>query len=165
MRDLSIGVWKLFAGDLQLHEAKKTQFTSLHDCFVRELKDGARAIDPIAGRARQPVRRDRRRLPAAFDGSELIQAKGSPYTLDGSAGRCARSSTRYRDGLYVTLRLTSSMYHRFHAPYDCEVERGRYISGDTWNVNPIALRRVARLFCKNERAVVRDALRGLAASR
>ena len=29
-----------------------------------------------------------------------------------------------------------------------------YISGDTWNVNPIALKRVERLFCKNERAVI-----------
>ena len=29
-----------------------------------------------------------------------------------------------------------------------------YISGDTWNVNPIALKRVERLFCRNERAVI-----------
>jgi phosphatidylserine decarboxylase len=29
-----------------------------------------------------------------------------------------------------------------------------YISGDVWNVNPIALRRVQRLYCKNERAVI-----------
>jgi phosphatidylserine decarboxylase len=35
------------------------------------------------------------------------------------------------------------------------VEQVRYISGDTWNVNPIALRRIERLFCKNERAVIR----------
>jgi len=53
------------------------------------------------------------------------------------------------------LRLTSSMYHRFHAPHDCRVDRVTYISGDTWNVNPIALRRVEKLFCKNERALVR----------
>ena len=33
-----------------------------------------------------------------------------------------------------------------------------YISGDTWNVNPIALKRIERLFCKNERAVVRTKL-------
>jgi phosphatidylserine decarboxylase len=46
------------------------------------------------------------------------------------------------------------MYHRFHAPHDCRVEQVTYISGDTWNVNPIALRRVERLFCKNERAVI-----------
>ena len=60
----------------------------------------------------------------------------------------------HRNGRYVTLRLTASMYHRFHAPHDCRVERVVYVSGDTWNVNPIALRRIERLFCKNERAIV-----------
>src|SRR5262249_39707623 len=50
--------------------------------------------------------------------------------------------------------LKSSMYHRFHAPVDCATNEIRYISGDTWNVNPIALKRVERLFCRNERAVV-----------
>jgi phosphatidylserine decarboxylase len=29
-----------------------------------------------------------------------------------------------------------------------------HIAGDTWNVNPIALKRVEQLFCKNERAVL-----------
>ena len=64
----------------------------------------------------------------------------------------------------MTLRLTSSMYHRFHAPHDCRVEQVTYISGDTWNTNPIALRRVERLFCKNERAVMRTRLTGDAAT-
>ncbi len=50
------------------------------------------------------------------------------------------------------------MYHRFHAPHDCRIERVIYIAGDTWNVNPIALKRVERLFCKNERAVVQTTL-------
>jgi phosphatidylserine decarboxylase len=50
------------------------------------------------------------------------------------------------------------MYHRFHAPHDCRVEEVRYISGDTWNTNPIAIKRVERLFCKNERAVIRTSL-------
>ena len=52
------------------------------------------------------------------------------------------------------------MYHRFHAPHDCEVEKVTYISGDTWNVNPIALKRVEKLFCKNERAVIETTLAG-----
>jgi phosphatidylserine decarboxylase len=38
------------------------------------------------------------------------------------------------------------------------VERTSYISGDTWNVNPIALKRIEKLFCKNERAIVRTRL-------
>ena len=50
------------------------------------------------------------------------------------------------------------MYHRFHAPHDCRIEQVTFISGDTWNVNPIALKRVERLFCKNERAVIRTRL-------
>ena len=61
-------------------------------------------------------------------------------------------------GTYITLRLTSSMYHRFHAPYDCKVNHVRHIFGDRWNVNPPTLRRVARLFCRNERVVVRSRL-------
>src|SRR5262245_4231546 len=42
---LSLWLWRLFA-DLRLHEARKTRFRSLHDCFVRELKEGARPVDP-----------------------------------------------------------------------------------------------------------------------
>ena len=44
------------------------------------------------------------------------------------------------------------MYHRFHAPCDARVREVVYVSGDTWNVNPIALKRIERLYCKNERA-------------
>jgi phosphatidylserine decarboxylase len=47
------------------------------------------------------------------------------------------------------------MYHRFHAPADARLGDVTYLSGDTWNVNPIALARVERLFCRNERAVLR----------
>ena len=61
----------------------------------------------------------------------------------------------FQEGIYVTLRLTSSLYHRFHAPHDCVVDHVTYLSGDTWNVNPIVLTRVERLFCRNERAVLR----------
>ena len=63
-----------------------------------------------------------------------------------------------RGGTFVTLRLTSAMYHRFHAPHDLVVDRVTYLSGDTWNVNPIALKRVQKLFCKNERAVIETRL-------
>jgi phosphatidylserine decarboxylase len=152
VRDLSIAVWRLFS-DLDLREAKKTQFESLHDCFIRELEDGARRIerskdvlvspcDAIVGAC------------GAIGGTTLFQAKGFPYTLQDLL--CDRDLVDiYRDGVFATLRLKSSMYHRFHAPHDACIEQVRYISGDTWNVNPIALKRIERLFCKNERAIVR----------
>jgi phosphatidylserine decarboxylase len=155
VRDLSIGAWKLFS-DLDLSEARKTKFTSLHDCFTRELKEGARPVatsphimtspsDGIVG------------MCGKIEDTELIQAKGFPYTLHDLMGNQDWVNT-YRDGQYITLRLTATMYHRFHAPYDCTVNQLNYISGDTWNVNPIALKRVEKLFCKNERAVIRCTL-------
>jgi phosphatidylserine decarboxylase len=151
IRDLSIAAWRLFS-DLDLAEAKKSHFRSLHDCFIRELKDGARPID---GRADILVSPCDAVVGAcgAIAGTKLYQAKGFPYTLQDLL--CDRKLVEtYRDGCYATLRLTSAMYHRFHAPHDGRIDRVGYISGDTWNVNPIALRRIERLFCKNERAVL-----------
>jgi phosphatidylserine decarboxylase len=155
IRDLSIGVWRLFA-DLDLREAKKTRFRSMHDCFTRALKEGARPIDRRTDILVSPCDA----IVGAcgtIAGTELYQAKGFPYALEDLL--CDPGLVdAHRNGRYVTLRLTSSMYHRFHAPHDCRVERVVYVSGDTWNVNPIALKRIERLFCKNERAIVQTKL-------
>jgi phosphatidylserine decarboxylase len=89
--------------------------------------------------------------------TELFQIKGAPYSLLDLLGDPALVE-RHRNGRFITLRLTSSMYHRFHAPHDCRIEQVTFIHGDVWNVNPIALKRVERLFCKNERAVLQTRL-------
>ncbi len=151
----SIAVWRWFA-DLDLSDARQQHFDSLHDCFTRELQPGARPVDPdpqvlcspcdaIVG-ACGPVA-----------GTTVCQAKGFPYTLEDLTGDDSLAR-HHRNGCYVTLRLTSSMYHRFHAPADLTVRQVNYLSGDTWNVNPVALQRVEKLFCKNERALIQGEL-------
>jgi phosphatidylserine decarboxylase len=50
----SIAIWRLFA-DLDLSEARTQRFTSLHACFTRELKPGARPIDPRPAYYSQPL--------------------------------------------------------------------------------------------------------------
>jgi len=155
VRDASIAVWRLFS-DLDLSEAKKTRFKSLHDCSIRELKADARPVYPDPNVLVSPCDAI---LGASgpVAGTEVIQAKGFPYTLQDLLGT-GELAEIYRDGCYVTLRLTSGMYHRFHAPHDCRVERVTYVSGDTWNVNPIALKRIEKLFCKNERGIIETRL-------
>jgi phosphatidylserine decarboxylase len=148
----AIAVWRLFS-DLDLSEARTERFKSLHECFTRELKEGARPIDPEPNVLSSPCDALVGACGRVEDGM-VLQAKGFPYPLAELLGD-AGLVDYYRRGQFATLRLTSSMYHRFHAPYDCRVERVSYISGDTWNVNPIALKRVERLFCKNERAIIR----------
>ena len=156
MARASITIWRLFA-DLDLSEARTQRFTSLHACFTRELKHGARPVDRDPDILTSPCDA----IVGAcgrIDGNELIQAKGFPYTLQ-ELLIDPQLVQLYRDGQYVTLRLTQSMCHRFHAPQDCIVDKVTYVSGDTWNVNPIALNRIAKLFCMNERAVIRTMLR------
>ena len=150
VRRPSIAVWQLFAGDLRLDEALQSRFASMQDCFIRELKPGARPIDanpevmvsPCDGIVG---------AHGAISGTRVFQAKGFPYALEDLLGD-AETAERYRDGVFVTLRLKANMYHRFHAPDGCRLNAITYISGDTWNVNPIALARVERLYCRNERA-------------
>jgi len=151
VRDVSIWAWQLFS-DLDLGEAKKTSFTSVRDCFTRELKDGARPVDADPALMTSPCDAIVG-AGGAIEGTKLYQIKGFPYRLE-ELLHDPSLVERYRDGRYVTLRLTASMYHRFHAPYDGRVERVTYIAGDTWNVNPIALKRVEKLFCRNERAIL-----------
>ena len=152
---LSIKTWQFFS-QLDLSEAKNTHFRSMHACFTRELKVGARPIDSAENVLVSPCDA----LIGAFgqvkDGM-VLQAKGFAYNLSELIPD-AQLAASYEGCDYVTLRLTSSMYHRFHAPADGVLKKLTYISGDTWNVNPIALKRVERLFCKNERAVIEYAL-------
>jgi phosphatidylserine decarboxylase len=155
VRDFSIQCWRLFS-DLDLSEAKKTHFKSLHDCFTRELRPGLRPADPDPAIVASPSDGIIGAFGTIRDG-ELYQIKGAPYSLIDLVGDPALVET-HRNGRFLTLRLTSSMYHRFHAPHDCHIEQVTLIHGDTWNVNPIALKRIERLFCKNERAVIRTRL-------
>ena len=151
----SIAVWRLFT-DLDLSDARQQRFASLHDCFTRELQPDARPIDADTDVLCSPSDA----IVGAcgeVQGTQLFQAKGFPYAMADLFGP-TQDSTPFHDGVYVTLRLTSAMYHRFHAPHDLEVDHVTYLSGDTWNVNPIALARVEKLFCRNERAVLRTRL-------
>jgi phosphatidylserine decarboxylase len=148
----SIALWRLFA-EVDLSDARKTRFRSLHDCFIRELKPGARPVDGDPGALVSPCDAIVGAMGQVIDGV-VLQAKGRPYRLLELLGD--EGLVRYyAHGWYATLRLTAGMYHRFHAPYNCRVEQVTYVPGDTWNVNPSALKRVEGLFCRNERATVR----------
>src|SRR5690349_21757901 len=79
VRDASIAIWKLFS-DLDLSEARKSQFDSLHDCFTRELKEGARSIDPDPAVLVSPCDAIVGASGRVLDGT-VLQAKGFPYPV------------------------------------------------------------------------------------
>lgn len=153
IRAPSIALWRFFA-DPDLGDSRETRFRSLHHAFTRALKEGARPFDPDPGILASPCDA----IVGAcgrVEAGRLYQVKGRDYAL---AELLREEAGPFSDGWFVTLRLTAGMYHRFHAPHDLRVRAVRYVPGDVWNVNPSALTRVDRLYCRNERAVIRAEL-------
>lgn len=147
----ALALWRFFAG-VDLSDAATPLFRSLRDGFTRALRPGARVFDPDPATIASPCDAILGAYGRVQDGI-AYQVKGFPYQLDELLPDPALAA-RFADGHFATLRLTAGMYHRFHAPADLTVEAVTYLSGDCWNVNPIALARVERLFCRNERAVI-----------
>ena len=152
---VSLWLWQCFT-DLDLTDAEQRHFSSMHDCFTRRLKSGARPVNPDPVALTSPCDA----IVGAFGSvtsGRVFQIKGMDYALAELLGDDAEAAA-LEGGRFVTLRLTSAMYHRFHAPYNCRIEQVRHIFGEHWNVNPPALRRINRLFCRNERVVIRTTL-------
>lgn len=147
----AIALWLWFGG-VDLSDSATTRFASLGEGFTRALRPGARSFDRDPAVVASPCDAIVGAHGRVEDG-RLYQVKGFPYRL-GDLVPDPELVERFREGSFVTLRLTAGMYHRFHAPTDLTVEGVTYLSGDCWNVNPIALKRVKRLFCRNERAVI-----------
>ena len=153
---VSLWLWRCFT-DLDLVDADRTRFHSVHDCFTRRLRPGARPIDPDPAVLSSPCDA----IVGAFGaivGDRVMQVKCMNYALTELLDD-AHHAAIFEGGTFVTLRLTSAMYHRFHAPHDLQVKQVRHIFGDCWNVNPPTLRRVSRVFCRNERVVIRSVTR------
>jgi phosphatidylserine decarboxylase len=100
VRGPSLALLRLFAGDLRLDEAKQKRFGSLHELFIRELRDGARPIDPDPRVVVSPCDA----VVGTFGrlrGLAAIQAKGLSYPVEELLGGEAQAA-RLRDGVFVT---------------------------------------------------------------
>lgn len=126
-------------------------FESFEEFFVRRLKPGARPIAPGEDVAVMPA--DGRALVYPdIDIEALVQIKGSTFTLAELLGDGALAQ-RYRGGAFVVVRLAPVDYHRFHFPIDCTPGECRLIPGAYYSVSPVALSRMARIYCRNKRTV------------
>lgn len=87
-----------------------------------------------------------------IDPDNLIAAKDSFFTLAELFGSQALAGA-YKNGAMLKIRLTPANYHRAHFFDDGAVTASRFINGSLYSVSPLALNRVARLYCRNKRAV------------
>lgn len=84
---------------------------------------------------------------------KLIAAKGNYFSLGELFGDEALAEA-YRGGSMLHIRLTPANYHRIHFFDDGTVLDSKLINGSLLSVSPLALSRVARLYCLNKRALI-----------
>jgi phosphatidylserine decarboxylase len=57
----------------------------------------------------------------------------------------------YQNGAYIIVRLCPADYHRFHFPVAGTAHSAQLIPGKYYSVSPIALEKLARVYCQNKR--------------
>ncbi|CDX02475.1 Phosphatidylserine decarboxylase proenzyme [Desulfitobacterium hafniense] len=135
--------------DLSIAEKNLKEFSSFNDFFYRKLKPSARSIDPCQdslislGDGKLLAYED-------IDLDCLVQVKGLTYSLK-ELIKDPETASKYKRGTCLILRLCPTDYHRFHFIDSGICEPSHRIKGSYYSVNPVALQKVAKLFCENKR--------------
>ncbi|KZL88423.1 phosphatidylserine decarboxylase [Clostridium magnum] len=140
---------KNFNIDMSHSEKSLERFESFNDFFTRKLVKAARPINNILETLISPG--DGRLLAYEnIDLNKLVQVKGYTYSLNKLIDE-PNIVSKFSEGTCLILRLCPTDYHRFHFIDNGTCEDSKKIKGDYYSVNPIALKKVPELFCKNKR--------------
>jgi len=134
---------------LEADREKPEEYASFNDFFARKLKPGARKIDMDRNSFISPA--DGRVLAYEnIDIREVIQVKAFVYSLAELFQRDSLAK-EYDGGTCIVVRLCPADYHRFHFPADGVPGESIAIKGQYYSVSPIALGKVANIYCQNKR--------------
>ena len=124
-------------------------FKCFNDFFIRKLKPESR---PLALDQNKFISSGDGRLFAYknIDLNNLIQVKGINYSLIDLIQDNLIAS-KFEDGICLILRLCPTDYHRFHFVDNGICESTIKTKGSYYSVNPIALKKIDNVFCKNKR--------------
>jgi phosphatidylserine decarboxylase len=127
------------------------QYKTLHDFFIRELKDDARSIHE-----------DEKSLVSPVDGvlahfgtvtkDNTFHVKGQDYSLNEMVGTEERAE-KYKNGTYLILYLSPRHYHRIHSPITGTVTEQKTYGKKSYPVNEAGLKYGVRPLSKNYRVV------------
>ena len=126
-------------------------FKTFNEFFIRKLKPDARPCDMSSNVLISPA--DSRLL--AFQDlnvQTLLQVKGLTYSLSELVADKELANS-YAGGTALVFRLCPLDYHRFHFVDSGIPGSPRQMTGIYHSVNPIALRRIPRLYVENKRSL------------
>ena len=132
-------------------ERDNLDFRSLHELFIRKLKDGSR-----------PICEDKLAVVSPVDAivedygvistEGTITVKGKSYSMEEMLGD-EKVLQKYLDGQYLILYLSPSHYHRIHSPIQCEVMNRWTLGERSYPVNKMGLKYGKAPLSKNFRVI------------
>jgi phosphatidylserine decarboxylase len=147
------GFIQIYDPDLSLIKKENIkEFKSYNDFFIRELKANSRPIEQSENIITSPVDGTVVDFGKIIEGN-LIQAKEFKYSISDLLGNVDLGA-KFRNGLFVTIYLAPTDYHRIHSPYAGKIISSNHMGTSLHSVNDRAQRLISSLYVKNERGLV-----------
>ncbi|OFI04987.1 phosphatidylserine decarboxylase proenzyme [Clostridium acetireducens DSM 10703] len=125
------------------------EFENFNDFFVRELTPEIRPIDKNKNHFISPGD-GRITVYTNINLQNLVQIKGFNYSFSELINN-KDLEKQYNKGTCILLRLCPTDYHRFHFIDSGICSSTNKVKGNYYSVNPIALKKINKLFCQNKR--------------
>ena len=153
IKNLQIWVISSLVG-VDWSEARYTEafnYETFNDFFTRELKDGARPLDPDPAAYVSPSDGTISQCGRITNG-RIFQAKRHSYSLRSLIANDP-ASAELLNGYFHTIYLSPRDYHRVHMPLSGKLLRMTHVPGRLFSVSPATVRQVPDLFARNERVI------------
>ncbi|KAL0085359.1 phosphatidylserine decarboxylase-domain-containing protein [Phycomyces blakesleeanus] len=131
-----------------------SSFNSFNEFFYRVLKPNSRPCDSPDNPDVAVSPADCRMMAfGTVDDATRLWIKGIEFSLSKLLDD-PNAQITFGGGSLAVFRLAPQDYHRFHSPVDGTITSIRYVAGQYYTVNPIAVRTTLDVFGENARAVV-----------
>ncbi|AFL73342.1 archaetidylserine decarboxylase [Thiocystis violascens] len=148
---------RLYRIDMSLaEEPELSAYPHFNAFFTRALRPDARPLDPAPHAVLCPVDGTISQIGRIAAG-RLIQAKGHDYGADALLGLANGAAHPFDGGVFATIYLSPSDYHRIHMPLAGALAEMTYAPGRLFSVNNSTAKLVPGLFARNERVICRFA--------
>lgn len=139
---------------LDISQCENSDFKTFNDFFYRKLKPGSRLPEVDNPKILLSPADCRCVVFPTINKSKEVWIKGKSFTLTKLTGNHHPEVFNDRSCGIGIFRLAPQDYHRFHCPCDGVIGKIKYISGEYYTVNPMAIRTELDVFGENVRVVV-----------
>ncbi|KAB8260994.1 phosphatidylserine decarboxylase-domain-containing protein [Aspergillus pseudonomiae] len=138
----------------QFEPSDPEAYETFEDFFIRKHAPGARPIHDVNDPTKAVIVSDSRVVVyPTVEATRRLWIKGNEFTI-ANLIRDADHAKRWEDGAVASFRLSPQDYHRYHSPVEGTVKWFKAISGDYYQVDPVALQSSVNILTENARCCV-----------